>query len=55
MFDLLSVQEHFELYQRLKCHKVDQEEISQLIGDLELGEYTTVLAKNLSGGNQRKL
>lgn len=34
---------------------MDDREIEGLISDLELGDYTTVLAKNLSGGNQRKL
>jgi len=55
LFDLLSVYEHFQLFQSLKNAEGGKQAIEQLITDLELAEYRDTLAKDLSGGNKRKL
>jgi ATP-binding cassette, subfamily A (ABC1), member 3 len=55
LFDLLSVYEHFVLFASLKSSTGGVLEIEALIKDLDLDEYRDTLAKNLSGGNKRKL
>lgn len=60
LFDLLSVEEHFQLFQAIKTTDPNKQQLQtqqseKLIKDLELDEYRDTLAKNLSGGNRRKL
>jgi ATP-binding cassette subfamily A (ABC1) protein 3 len=49
------VTEHFELYLRLKNQKWTELDLKKMIKEVDLEDYTNVLAQNLSGGNKRKL
>lgn len=57
LYDLLTVRDHFNLFADIRNEKGDNSatEITQLLNDLDLTEYADTLAKNLSGGNKRKL
>lgn len=62
MYEQLTVLEHFQLFSSLRASKElnenaeeTSEKIEKLIKDLDLSDYRDVLAKNLSGGNKRKL
>jgi len=61
LYDQLTVLEHFYLFSALRAparpvqEKVTLAKIEKLIQDLDLDDYRNVMAKNLSGGNKRKL
>ena len=62
LFGALTVIEHFKLFAALRAPKdkavsetATNEQIEKLIEDLDLSDYRNKLAKNLSGGNKRKL
>lgn len=62
LYEQLTVLEHFQLFSSLRASKElnenaeeTSEKIEKLIKDLDLSDYRDVLAKNLSGGNKRKL
>ena len=52
IFDFLTVEEHFEFYSNLKDNKQNHKDILINYG---LANYKKTFAKNLSGGNKRKL
>mmetsp|Transcript_6172 Transcript_6172/g.5545 ORF Transcript_6172/g.5545 Transcript_6172/m.5545 type:complete len:470 (+) Transcript_6172:784-2193(+) len=57
LFDNLTVKEHLELFATFKGmekEKMDKD-IKEIISDLDLADKTNYLAKNLSGGQKRKL
>lgn len=57
LFDNLTVKEHLEMFATFKGVKRSEiaEEVEKLIVDLDLQEKRHYLAKNLSGGQKRKL
>ena len=55
LFDLLTVEEHLDLYARIRCLANRQQHIEALIETLSLQKERKKLSKNLSGGNKRKL
>ena len=54
-FDDLTIEEHLIYMSGIKGKKVNKEEINDLINKLDLNEKKYDLAKNLSGGQKRKL
>ena len=57
IFGLMTVDEHLQLYARVKSISVDRRDqvIEDAIEKLNLVEHRSKFAKNLSGGNKRKL
>ena len=56
MFDDLTVKEHLNLYCAFKGADINSVElVNKMIKDLDLEEKTNDLAKNLSGGQKRRL
>ncbi|XP_031568598.1 ATP-binding cassette sub-family A member 5-like [Actinia tenebrosa] len=57
LFDFLTVEEHLDLYSGLKGVPGEErkEMISAVIKDIDLEDKTNDIAKNLSGGQKRKL
>lgn len=51
----LTVREHIVLWSGIKSGKETREQIDQLIADCDLAHKSNCLAKNLSGGQKRKL
>ena len=54
-FGNLTVEEHLEYMSEIKGKKANKEEIYKLIKDIKLEEKKNEFAKNLSGGQKRKL
>ena len=54
-FGELTVEEHLQYMSEIKGKKANKEEINKLIKDIELEEKKNEYAKNLSGGQKRKL
>ena len=56
LFDLLTPQEHLEIFCDFKGVKSDKDkEINQILKDIDLYEKKDSRAEDLSGGNRRKL
>ena len=57
LFDNLTVKEHLEIFANFKgvASNLITEEVDKMIEDLDLIEKKNYLAKNLSGGQRRKL
>nr|CCA21236.1 ATPbinding Cassette (ABC) Superfamily putative [Albugo laibachii Nc14] len=57
LFSDLTVDEHLRLFGAMKCISGDElaEDIASLIHDIGLDDKTNTLARNLSGGQKRKL
>lgn len=53
LFDFLTVQEHLDLFSRLKG--ASREEAVSIIREMKLTPYANIQAANLSGGSKRKL
>ena len=51
----MTVEEHLKFYGRMRCLKGLDEHVNVLIDGLQLQAERSKLAKNLSGGNKRKL
>ena len=57
LLDLLTVEEHLELYAKIKGIRRSQitDQINKKIKQLDLENFRNKLSKSLSGGNKRKL
>lgn len=55
LFDLLTGNEHIELYSHFKEQRLDKEQIQSIANSLGLSTHLPKLTKNYSGGNKRKL
>lgn len=57
LFDQLTPEEHFEIFCEFKGvpHNVRNNEIRTMLGEVDLLEQKSLLSKNLSGGQKRKV
>ncbi|KAM9716481.1 LOW QUALITY PROTEIN: cholesterol transporter ABCA5 [Menidia menidia] len=55
IFDVLTVEEHLRIFAAIKGIPEPEAEITKVLKDLDLEKISTAQAKNLSGGQKRKL
>lgn len=55
LFDQLTVREHLEVFRNFRINGDGNEFLEKLMRDIDLSKHADKLAKDLSGGNKRKL
>ena len=55
LFELLTPKEHLEIFAAFKGKKSIKEEVEEILNDTELNDCMNQQARNLSGGQKRKL